>query len=154
MATELKVTGRLLTASADTRRLNPHLFGGGVKTLHVEFPKVLAPNKPAKRIRQDGKPLMNGLELAALAWLKLKHPQTLFHCQAWRVKIANGGWFKADICAIVGGQWTAWECKEFKGKNVDRGILALKAAAHQFPEVRWVLLSKNQGRFCEQVILP
>ena len=111
-------------------------------------------NKPANRIRQDAKPLLNKLETDALAWLKSRYPCATFHAQAWRVKIANGAWFKVDLCAVIENRWTAWECKEFKGKNVDRGLLALKTAAHQFPEVQWVLLSRKNGQWNEQVVLP
>ena len=109
---------------------------------------------PAKLIRQDKKPKLNKLETAALAWLQAKHPEVRFHSQEWRVRLANGAWFKVDHCGVVGSCWTAWECKEFRGKNVDRGILALKVAASQFPEVRWVLLSRNRGVWHEQVVLP
>jgi hypothetical protein len=143
----LVVTGRVLTVSDSTRKRNPHLYGGAA------VDAVAAPEH-GTRIRQEREPVMNKLETQALAWLQARYPGTAFHCQAWRTKIANGAWFKVDICAVVAGRWTAWECKEFKGKNVDRGILALKTAAHQFPEVHWILLSRKDRQWCEQSVLP
>jgi hypothetical protein len=111
-----------------------------------------------KRIRQSPKPLLNKLESE---WLtQLKHVPihgcsgVSIHAQAWRVKLANGAWFKVDFCACVAGKWTAWECKGSKdGKNVDRGMLALKCAAAQFPEVRWILVWKEKGKWMTQQVL-
>ena len=115
--------------------------------------------RPARLISQSHKPVLNKLEVAALAWLMAIYPSAAFHSQAWRVKIGNGAWFKVDLCAFLGaaqgiGRWYAWEVKELRGKNAARGILALKTAAHQFPEVRWCLLVRQKGVWREQEVLP
>lgn len=108
-----------------------------------------------KRIRQSSKPVLNQLETEALALLQAACPNTVFHQQAWRVKIANGSWFKVDLCAFLDSRWHAWEVKELRGKNVDRGKLALKCAAHQFPEIIWHLLWRQSGYpWQDQHILP
>lgn len=117
-----------------------------------------------KRIRQSQKPPTK-LEVEGLAWLKAKYssPVIRWHTQAWRVRIANGAWYKVDICAelpkegmhrLAVWQWHAWETKCLKGKNAARGILALKCAASAFPEVVWHLLTKEDGQFQDQIILP
>lgn len=119
---------------------------------------------PAKRrIRQSQKPPTK-LESDGLLWLKAKYPDPIirWHTQAWRVRIANGAWYKVDICAqlltpFAGRyfpEWHAWETKCLKGKNAARGILALKCAASAFPEVVWHLLTKENGQFQDQIILP
>jgi hypothetical protein len=115
--------------------------------------------KSPRLISQSHKPILNKLETAALAWLMSLYPFAAFHSQAWRVKIGNGAWFKVDLCAFLGaaqgiGRWYAWEVKELRGKNAARGILALKCAAHQFPEVRWCLLVRQKGVWREQEVLP
>jgi hypothetical protein len=110
---------------------------------------------PKKRLRQlAGK--LNKLESEWLNCLKRMLPaDTRIYAQSWRVRIANGAWFKVDFCAFVDGRWRAWEVKGPKqGKNVDRGILALKCAATTYPEVQWILVWKEKGQWMEQVILP
>lgn len=155
-----KISERAIgSASDDTRRLNPHLFGSdsAANELRKSYLKnvaiVIAPAK--KRIRQDSKPLMNKLEMAWLSVLKTTYPDAIIHSQEWRVKIGNGAWFKVDHCAFVDGVWTAWECKGPKeGKNVARGTLALKCATTAFPEVKWILVWKESGVWRQQILLP
>ena len=113
------------------------------------------PAAPAKRIRQSDKPLLNGLEMQWLARLEMSYPLVRFHAQAIRFEIARGAWFKPDLSATIEGQLTCWECKGPKeGKNVARGILALKAAAHAFPDVVFILVWKDDGGWKQQRILP
>lgn len=135
--------------SKSVAALNPNFFGriaSGLKDVTEH---------EAKRIRQDSKPLLNKLETQWLALLKIWYPTVTIHAQEWRVRIGNGAWFKVDFCAFINGTWTAWECKGPKqGKNVDRGMLALKCAASQFPEVRWYLVWKENGHWSEQPVLP
>lgn len=131
----------------------------------VAKPSPIAVQTPGKaRIRQSQKPPTK-LEVEGLVWLKSKYPAPVirWHTQAWRVRIANGAWYKVDICAelpkegmhrLAVWQWHAWETKCLKGKNAARGILALKCAASAFPEVVWHLLTKENGQFQDQIILP
>lgn len=153
--------------SSSTRKRNPHLYpsdfkaiGSGDFDVLMKKGKTLckvfaAEAKPKeRRLRQSQRPLLNKLETEWLEVLRRKlGPGANIHCQAWRVRLANGAWFKVDMCAVVGTYWTAWECKGPKQmKNVDRGMLALKCAADRFPEVRWVLVWKQNGQWKEQVI--
>ena len=47
------------------------------------------------------------------------------------------------------------ECKgPERGKNVARGKLALKTAAHQWPEVAFYLVSKSAGGWQVERVLP
>jgi hypothetical protein len=95
------------------------------------------------------------LETKALAWLQSIYPSANFHAQAWRVKLANGAWYKVDLCAFLETHWHGWEVKELRGKSATRGILALKCAAHQFPEVRWHLIWRKKGQpWQDQEVLP
>lgn len=118
-----------------------------------------------RRIKQDHKPMLNQLETAWLEKLKQDFPRETFRFQDRRYKLANGVWYKPDItCAQhewpeeldrdVRWRETCWECKGNKGKNIDRGIVMLKVAAACWPEVRWVLVWRNDEGWNEQEVLP
>jgi hypothetical protein len=110
--------------------------------------------RPARLISQSHKPVLNKLETAALAWLQEGWPSYVFHKQALRFKLANGSWYKPDLEFFADtGRLACYEVKELRGKNAARGILALKAAAYQFPEVRWHLLVRQKGVWREQEVL-
>lgn len=122
--------------------------------------------KPAVRIKQDHKPLLNCLEKAWLSRLQIDYPNETFRCQDRRYKLANGVWYKPDITCqrhkwpeenpACGYAWkeTCWECKGNKGKNLARGLVMLKVAAACWPEVRWVLVWRNDEGWNEQEVLP
>jgi len=139
--------------SEAVRKLNPSIYGGAQADPLVNAITLL---EKSKRIRQDQKPLMNKLESDWLNHLRTILPAgTLIHSQSWRVKIANGAWFKVDHCAFVAGRWMAWECKGPKqGKNVARGMLALKCAASSFPDVDWILVWREAGQWRTQKVIP
>lgn len=150
-------------ASASFKKRNPTLFtpltpfDPNFETQGPVPPDAKA--KPARRLRQDKPP--NKLEAAWLEVLKYRYPGAVIHAQSMRFKLASGAWYKPDACACVSDsigispRWTAWETKFLKGKNADRGILALKCAAHQFPEICFVLVWKDEdGQWKEQIVKP
>jgi hypothetical protein len=112
----------------------------------------------SRRIRQDSKPLLNKLEQEYYNILCTEHPRyPRPRPQAKRYKLGNGIWYKPDFTASV---WpsgiseseTAWEVK---GPFAYRGGLeALKTAAHQWPEVAFYLVWKENGEWKEQRVLP
>lgn len=118
-----------------------------------QFQNMIAKEPAAgKRIRQESKALLNKLETEWLAQLRRMMPAVTVRSQAWRVKLGNGIWFKVDFCAVVGGQWTAWEVK---GPHAFRGGMEnLKVAACCYPEIRWLLVWKVKGEWKQQVVLP
>lgn len=133
----------------------------------VPFSPVSLPvAKSAKRIRQDTKPLMNKLEQEWFNHLAADSKITMLRPQALRFKLANGAWYKPDITGWVSvvpvvpavpgpAVLTAWECKgPSQMKNVDRGMLALKCAAAQWPEIKFILVWKQDGVFRTQEVLP
>jgi hypothetical protein len=151
-------------AGTGVRKLNPHLYGTGAAATRLEAQQPV-PDAPAvclgdrasvkKRIRQSTKPLLNKLETEWLARLTSMFPSLNIHKQSWRVKLANGAWFKVDFCATLSGKWTAWEVKGPKrGKNVDRGMLALKCAVSRYSEINWILVWKDKGEWREQLLYP
>jgi hypothetical protein len=123
---------------------------------------ALKADTKSKRIKQDAKPLMNKLESDWFTILNAQFPNYARpRAQAKRYKIANGAWYKPDVTAtswpVEGGpsQETAWECKGPRQmKNIDRGMLTIKTAAHQWPEVRFVLVWKESGVWKTQHVLP
>lgn len=169
----------IASASESTRRRNPHLFGlapeqvaksvsnpegktlvevfrAEAKGMNLEQFMTAEVALKGRRLRQDPKPLMNKLETEYFNYLnaRLCHEPTL-RPQARRYKLANGAWYKPDITACVNGRETAWECKGPKQmKSMARAMLTIKVAAHNWPEVRWMLVWKEQGRWMEQEVLP
>ena len=138
---------------------NAHLFPESHGTPSKAFVEVAAP----KRIRQSGRPLLNKLEGEWFAVINSAEPPFLhIRAQAKRYKLANGAWYKPDMTATAVSEHDlslteiAWEVKGNKGKNIDRGLLALKFAAAAWPEVRFILVWKDKvtGAWQQQRVLP
>ena len=120
-----------------------------------------------KRIRQGAKPLLNKLETEFYESLKHYHPGATIWKQALRWKLGNGIWYKPDFVAFTAFypegypktmppvkqiKLTAWEVK---GPHAFRGGFEnLKVAASLYPEVRWVLVWKEDGAWKQQEVLP
>lgn len=118
----------------------------GVDNVRVEIPPP-----PPKRIRQSSKPLLNNLEQK---WLSVLQQQrdAIIYAQSMRFKLANGIWYKPDFLVFHGPIVTAYECK---GPHAFRGGFEnLKVAAHQYPNIKWVLVWVENGMWREQVVLP
>lgn len=146
-------------ADAQNRRFDENGKGRTLTGILIENAPQKLPDmfmKRIKRVRQSEKPVLNGLELQWFMHLQSVYLDAVFHKQAMRLKLANGAWYKPDICATIEGQLTCYECKGPKeGKNVARGILALKFAAHEWPDVVFFLVWKSPaGVWCQQRILP
>ena len=122
----------------------------------MRAPQVVA----GKRIRQDDKPLMNKLEGQWFEILSAQFPNKSIRPQAKRYKLANGAWYKPDLtCSNFRLDSeimeTAWECKGPSCmKNVARGLLTIKFAAAQWPEVAFFLVWKDKGEWKQQRVLP
>lgn len=116
-----------------------------------------------RRIRQSTKPLLNELEKAWLAEIEHRYPNyPPIRSQAKRYEFARGAWYKPDFtCSLwpvpgrAAGE-TAWECKGPRAMRNQqaRGFVVLKAAARQWPEVRFVLVWREAGVWREQEVLP
>jgi hypothetical protein len=117
--------------------------------------KMVASARPAKkRIRQDSKPLMNRLETEYWRILCEKYGDPFVKPQALRFKLANGLWYKPDFSVIQ--PWVAAKviCYEVKGPFAFRGGFEnLKSAAFQWPQVKFILVWKENGIWQEQEIL-
>lgn len=124
------------------------------------------PEAKKKRIRQSSKPLMNKLESQWYEQLKMVFPQEInrIRVQAFRVKLASGTWYKPDFFLMRDPGVTvnydfpskdrviAWEVK---GPHAFRGGKEfLKIAAYQYPEIKFVLVWKENGQWVTQEILP
>lgn len=137
--------------SDSTRKRNPHLYGVLVKGALVEV-------KKGRRIAQSDKPLLNKLETEWFNIIKNQFPNfPRPRAQSKRYRIANGLHYTPDITAsswpqaIGPAMETAWE---IKGKHAwDDSIAKLKVAAHEWPEVRWVLAWKEDDRWQTQEVL-
>lgn len=109
--------------------------------------------KPAKRVRQSSKPLLNALETEWLEQLNKIYPEkhAQITAQAIRVRLGNGIWFKVDFVVFC-NPVTAYEVKgphSFRG-----GFENLKVAASLYREVQWILVWKANGTWAQQTILP
>lgn len=111
-----------------------------------------------RRIKQRTKPLMNKLEAEWFGIINSQFPNyPRPRAQAKRYMIANGVGYTPDFTASdwpcqTGSTETAWEVK---GPHAFDGALdKLKMAAAAWPEVRWILVWKENGKWCEQEVLP
>jgi hypothetical protein len=152
------------SGSASFRKKNPILFGeagsnfashdlnggGEDDAEHDHIEALTAKRKANKRIRQSSKPELNKLEaewFSRLPLLSGVRPQSI------KFKLARNVFYKPDFFSIA--QLTAWEVKGLKGKNIDRGKLALKVAATAWPEIKFILVWKDaEGVWQEQHVLP
>lgn len=121
------------------------------------LPKPVQPSKnDLKRIRQSDKPLMNKLESEYFAFLKAIYPFAHIRAQAKRFRLGNGIWYKPDFTSVLhygdSMKETAWEVK---GPHAFRGGFEnLKVAASLYPEIKWILVWKQNGKWQEQEVLP
>lgn len=139
---------------------------GGVPQ-HTDADALPGAKAKAKgRLRQSIRPLMNNLETEFYGTICNKYPDyPEVRIQSARYRLGNGIWYKPDFTAAF---WPipetaeetfrlrpiAWEVKgprAFRG-----GFENLKVAASLYPEVRWLLVWKDQetGEWQEQHILP
>ena len=138
--------------SESVRRLNPHLYGGGWSDNGVvSFPGKSTPITAApKRIRQSTKPLLNKLEQEFLERLEMTLNVKVYP-QSMRFMLARGLWYKPDF-VILSPHFMAFEVK---GPHAFRGGFEnLKMAAHQYPQIHWRLVWKENNQWQEQTVLP
>lgn len=130
------------------------------KVLSTPFESVpMQELKPAKRIRQNSKSIMNKLEQEFYDRIRDLFPNyPAVRPQAKTYKLANGVRYTPDFTASMWPRCdgssveTAWEVK---GPQAwDDAIVKIKVAATSWPEVRWVLVWKEDGQWKEQLILP
>lgn len=130
--------------SAAVRRLNPNVYPA------IRQFGISEAGPGERRLRQNHKG-PNKLEMAALAVLKAQFPQVTFFEQSIRFGLANGVWYKPDICAWVRGELCAWEVK---GPHAFRGGFEnLKVAKATYPNVKFILLWKSGHEWKQQTIL-
>lgn len=144
--------------SASFKKRNPHIFTDDDLTAELshryqkdsdEIVKRTASKAKLKRIRQSDKPEMNRLESE---WFHHIHHLGA-RPQAIKLKLARSVFYKPDFFSPT--TMTAWEVKGLNGKNIDRGKLALKCAATAWPEIKFILVWKDeQGQWQEQHVLP
>lgn len=144
-------------------KLNPHLYPTGALQGHSNLTPpdcsgVQHEITPKKRLRQSSKG-MNKLEQAFSECLKphAKHSGQTFLSQSVTFKLANGLRYTPDFFsfewAAVGelDRATAWEVK---GHMRDDAACKLKMFAAQYPQVRVILVWKENGLWQSQRILP
>jgi len=141
-----------LKPSAALIRRNPHIYGTGFgEALNAETDGKEP--KPAKRLRQSHKPLLNKLEAQFLEQWKVLWPGRTIYSQAIRFKLGNGIWYKPDFVTLTA--FNGPMAYEIKGPKAFRGGFAnLKVVAGLYPEVIFVLAWKENGTWKEQLILP
>jgi hypothetical protein len=136
--------------SESVRRRNPELYGTSIDPTSI----VMA--TPPKRIRQDSRPLMNKLEQEWYSVLRVRHK--IVCAQSIRFKLGNGIWYKPDFLAWPVGfesQDARMRAFEVKGPHAFRGGFEnLKVVAHQYPQIKWTLVWKDNGQWKEQTVLP
>jgi hypothetical protein len=161
-----KTADRILTgANEAVRRLNPHVFGRSAET---KAQRASEADKTAaiRRVRQETKPLMNKLESDWFRALS-SNPEVIkctLRAQSKRLKLGNGVWYKPDMTALTVTGITdretiskeiAWECKGPKQmKGMAKGMMTIKVAASQYPEIEFRLVWRESGQWFQQIVLP
>ena len=167
--------------SESVRKLNPHLYATAVRDGYevplIGVPKSAEPSKGdfrkdvaatevqivygKKRIRQSSKPKMNMLEMEFHAKLKQDYEGFEILCQAVRLELANGQWYKPDFFIPSGHErhadWDKCIAYEVKGPKAFRGGFEnLKTAArvHQWCKFYLVWKEKGSGKWQRQEVLP
>lgn len=111
-------------------------------TVKGEPDVVVMLNKPAKRIRQSAKPVMNGLESEFYMRLICEIPPNKIKAQAVTLKLANGLRYTMDFFAFHDGQMRGYEVK---GDWIDGdSVPKLKMAASMWPEIHFELWWKDK----------
>ena len=106
----------------------------------------------SRRVRQSSKPLMNGLETRFYQKLLKSHDPKTIHCQAIKLRLANGLTFLPDFIVFSKDGVLAWETK---GKWIDGdSIPKLKMAASVYRSIHFVLAWEQDGLWVEQTVLP
>lgn len=113
---------------------------------------ILPPNK---RIRQ-GEPKIRPWEAEWKQRLDFDPVWENVKAQCYRLRLANGAWYKADVSArnFDDGGIHLFEIKGGrKMKGYAKGILALKVAAAQYPEITFHLCYKENGAWKDETVL-
>ena len=122
----------------------------------ADNPKPLP--KPAKRIRQSSKPILNKLEQEWFDKVSATYNPAKIHAQSATFKLANGLRYTPDLfCfdyrhtdSII--RSTAWEVK---GRwFTDDANAKLKMFASLYPEILVMLVWKQNGQWISQIVLP
>ena len=139
---------RLAGASEAVRRRNPHLF----QTAFAAGVALAA--ESGTRVRQSHRK-RSKLEWEAEAWLAARHPGTVIRWQAMTLVLGNGVRYTPDAFALGGGNLerpTAWE---IKGPHAwDDALVKIKMAPTCWPDVTFILLWKDDGRWRQQTMEP
>ena len=133
-------------------RDNPQAFGVLPKLTTANAAQLKTCN-PAKRLRQDTKPLLNKLEAEFQRYEEARIGEKLLP-QALRFRLGNGIWYKPDFLRVRGisGRLMLYEVKgphSFRG-----GFENLKVAAGLYRDMDWRLVWKQSGQWQTQDVLP
>lgn len=120
---------------------------GGDEGIRKEY---CPPARPAKRVRQSSKPLMNKLETEFFERVKDRSYRNTYP-QAITFRLANGVRYTPDLCVIGAA---GIDCFEIKGKKMwDDAIVKIKVAATIYPRIHWWMVWKKEGVWMEQEIV-
>lgn len=113
------------------------------------------PPAPARRIRQDTKPLLNKLETEFRSMWLNEHAGCHLLEQSIRFRLGNGIWYKPDFVWFPPMSYIRPHAYEVKGPHAFRGGFEnLKVAAGMYTEVQFILCWKEDGVWKEQRVLP
>ena len=136
--------------------INPRYRGqveaqlASARSIHPSAGTALTEAAPKeRRLRQSHKPRLNNLETEFGAILRIEHPGRRIYDQSFRVELANGQWYKVDFW--IPSAATAWEVKG--PKSFRGGFENLKTAASKYPDITWILVWKDEGRWYRQTIV-
>lgn len=129
------------------RRLNAGMFPA---------PMNADPVPAKKRLRQSAAPVLNKLETRFHGHLLATYEPDSIHCQAVRLELARGHWYKADFYVAPHASCTRPMFYEVKGPHAFKGAFeTVKVAArvHKWAKFFLVWEDKQTGQWARQQIL-
>ena len=123
--------------SAETLRLNPHLFGGAAQIASCSS-RAATPEArptPAKKEKPEKQPNQTEREYALI--LKRQYPSAEIRYERYKLRIAVGCWYIPDFAVeFPDGRM---EFHEVKGAFIfSKALTKPKAAAEMFPQRFWL----------------
>jgi hypothetical protein len=146
--------------SESTRKLNPHIYGGGPATQgeprHATTDATHLGKVAAPPLRQSSKPKCNKTEAEFGAWLRRTLPDVFIVAQDITFRLANGLRYTPDFMVYNSftGNLFAYEVKGERRKDsrwaTDDSKAKLKTAARLFAWITWTIVWKENGEWKSQ----
>lgn len=140
--------------NAEIKRQREEYKNGTKRATRETIPPVAA-TKPlsVETIEPTKKPLLNKTETLWKAELERRGHKIIL-VQALTFRLGDGLTYRPDLVTVSTSFGVTFTCYETKAPHrfAEKGIVKVKAAAKQYPFIRFVLVMRNGGEWTERVI--